>query len=130
MASIPESVLDLFEKPVLANLATVMPDGTPQVTPIWVDFDGTHLLFNTVKGRQKALNMDRNEKVGVDMVASDNAWHWLSVRGRVVEVTEEGADAHIDKMMKKYTGQDKYAFAQPGEVRVIYKVLPLKVVVS
>lgn len=125
---IPDKVLDLFEQPVLAHLATVMPDGTPQVTPVWVDFDGTHILVNTAKGRQKELNMRHREKVGLDMVANDNAWHWLSVRGHVSEITEEGADDHIDKMSKKYTGNDKYGFHQPGETRVICKIVPDRVI--
>jgi PPOX class probable F420-dependent enzyme len=125
---IPEHALDLFQKPVLANLATVMPDGTPQVTPVWVDYDGTYVLVNTAKGRRKAVNMDKRPKVGLDLVDPTNPWHWLSVRGRIAEVTEEGADDHIDKLSQKYTGQPKYGFRQPGEVRVIYKIVPERVI--
>ncbi len=119
---IPQNVHDLFEKPLLAHLATVMPDGTPQVTPVWVDFDGQYILINTSKGRRKTLNMEKQPKVGLDIVDAQNPFHWLSVRGRVVEITEEGANAHIDKMAKKYTGEDKYGFHQPGDVRVICKI--------
>lgn len=125
---IPENALDLFQKPILANLATVMPDGTPQVTPVWVDYDGTYVLVNTAKGRRKALNMDKRPKVGLDLVDPSNPWHWLSVRGRIAEATEEGADDHIDKLTQKYTGQPKYSFRQPGEVRVIYKIVPERVI--
>ena len=128
--SIPEKALDLFQKPLLAHLATVMPDGTPQVTPVWVDFDGTHVLINTAKGRQKALNLDRQPKVGLDIVDSENPWHWLSIRGHIAEATEEGANDHIDKMSKKYTGRDKYANYQPGDVRVIYKIVTDRVIAS
>src|SRR5437764_11433276 len=92
---IPETALDLFQKPALANLATIMPDGTPQVTPVWVDFDGTYVLVNTIKGRQKALNMERQPKVGLDIVDPGNPWHWLSIRGHIAEITEEGANEHI-----------------------------------
>jgi PPOX class probable F420-dependent enzyme len=124
---IPENVLDLFQKPALAHLATIMPDGTPQVTPVWVDYDGTHVLVNTAKGRQKALNMQKQPKVGLDIVDPANPFHSLAVRGRVVEITENGADAHIDKLAKKYIGQDKYPYRQPGEVRVLVKIEPDRV---
>ncbi len=127
---VPENALDLFQKPALAHLATVMPDGTPQVTPVWVDFDGTHVLVNTSKGRRKELNMEKQPKVGLDIVDPANPWHWISIRGHVAEITEEGANAHIDRMSKKYTGQDKYGFHQPGEVRVICKILPDRVIAS
>ncbi len=113
---IPDNVLDLFQKPVLANVATVMPDGTPQVTPVWVDFDGSHILVNTVKGRRKVLNMQERPKVGLDMVDTENPFHWLSVRGHVVEITEAGANDHIDKLAKNmlvkinihFISQEKY----------------------
>ncbi|GAC1506174.1 MAG: PPOX class F420-dependent oxidoreductase [Ktedonobacteraceae bacterium] len=127
---IPEKALDLFQKPLLAHLATIMPDGTPQVTPVWVDFDGTHILVNTSKGRRKTLNMEKEPKVGLDIVDSANPFHWLSVRGHIAEITEQGANEHIDRMAKKYTGEDKYGFHQPGEVRVICKIVPERVIAS
>jgi PPOX class probable F420-dependent enzyme len=123
-ATIPDKVLDLFEKPAFAHLATVMPDGTPQVTPVWVDFDGTYVRVNTAKGRLKERNMQQRSKVGLAMTDPQNAYRWLSIRGRVAEITEEGALAHINKLSKKYTGNDKYQRLQPGEVRVICKILP------
>jgi PPOX class probable F420-dependent enzyme len=125
---IPENVLDLFQKPALAHLATIMPDGIPQVTPVWVDFDGTHILINTAEGRRKTINMEKQPKVGLDIVDPQNPWHWLSVRGHVAEITKEGANEHIDKLSKKYTGQDKYGFHQPDEVRVIVKIQPERVI--
>ncbi len=127
---IPEKALDLFQKPILAHLATIMPDGTPQVTPVWVDFDGTHVLVNTSKGRRKTLNMEKQPKVGLDIVDSENPYHWLSVRGHVSEITEQGADAHIDKMAKKYIGVDTYPNRQPGDTRVICKIVPDRVIAS
>jgi PPOX class probable F420-dependent enzyme len=125
-ATIPEKYLDLFQKKAFANLATLMPDGSPQVTPVWVDFDGTHVLVNSARGRQKDKNMQRNAKVALSILDPDNPYRYLEVRGTVADVTEQGADEHIDKMAKKYTGKDKYPFRQPTEVRVIYKIAPTK----
>jgi PPOX class probable F420-dependent enzyme len=124
---IPPKALDLFQKPALANLATIMPDGTPQVTPVWVDFDGTHILINTARGRRKVLNMQQHPQVGLDIVDPSNPWHWLSVRGRITEITEQGANEHINKLSQKYTGSPTYQFLQPGEVRVICKIEPDRV---
>jgi PPOX class probable F420-dependent enzyme len=107
-----------------------MSDGTPQVTPVWVDYDGTYVLVNTIKGRRKELNMQQRPQVGLDIVDPTNPWHWVSVRGHIAEMTEEGANAHADKLAKKYLGQDKYGFHQPGDVRVICKILPERVIVS
>lgn len=124
MAAIPEKYLDLFQKKSFGQLATLMPDGTPQVSPVWVDYDGKHILINTAKDRVKDKNMRRDPRVGLDIMDPDNPYRHLSVRGRVVGSTEQGADAHIDKMAKKYLGQDKYPYRSPGEVRVIYKIDP------
>ena len=123
---IPETYVDLFSKKAFANLATVNPDGTPQVTPVWVDYDGTHVLVNSARGRRKDKNMELNPAVAISIVDPDNPYRYLEVRGRVAEITEDGADEHIDKMAKKYLGQDKYPFRQPGEVRVIFKIQPLR----
>jgi PPOX class probable F420-dependent enzyme len=123
-ANIPERYKDLFEKKAFAHLATVMPDGSPQVTPVWIDFDGKHLLVNSARGRQKDKNMERNPSVSLSIQDPDNPYRYLEVRGRVTEITEEGADEHIDKMAKKYMGKDKYPGRQPGEVRVLYKIEP------
>ena len=122
--AIPEKYLDLFDKKAFANLATIMPDGTPQVTPVWVDYDGEHVLVNSARGRQKDKNMARNSAVALSIQDPDNPYRYLEVRGRVAEITEEGAEDHIDKMAKKYMGKDKYPFRQPGEVRVLYKIEP------
>jgi len=124
---IPDQYQDLFSKVAFANLATLMPDGGPQVTPVWFDFDGTHILVNSAKGRVKDKNMRRNKRVALSIVDPNNAYRHLDVQGEVTEITEQGADAHIDKLAKKYLGKDKYPFRQPGEVRVIYKIRPDKV---
>lgn len=124
---IPEPFKDLFAKTAYANLATVMPDGSPQVTPVWFDYDGKCLRINSAKGRIKDKNMRRNKKVAVSIQDPDNAYRYLALRGNVEEITEEGADAHIDSLAKKYLDKDKYPFRGPGEVRVIYKIRPEKV---
>ncbi|MBA2680190.1 MAG: PPOX class F420-dependent oxidoreductase [Ktedonobacteraceae bacterium] len=110
------------------QLATIMPDGTPQVMPVWVDFDGTHVLINTSKGRRKTLNMEKQPRVGLDIVDNENPFHWLSVRGHVAEITEHGADDHIDKMAKKYLGVDTYPNRQPDDIRIICKIVPDRVI--
>jgi len=121
---IPEKCRDLFQKKAFANLGTLMPDGSPQVTPVWCDFDGEHVIFNSAKGRQKDKNVRRDPRVALAVVDPDNPYRYLEIRGKVVEITEEGADKHIDKMAKKYLNEDKYPYGQPGEVRVIYKIRP------
>lgn len=126
-AHIPESFKDLFSKVAFANLGTVMPDGSPQVTPVWCNFDGTNIWINSAKGRVKDKNMRRNKKVALSIQDPDNAYRHLSLQGEVVEITEQGADDHIDKLTKKYLNKDKYPFRGPGEVRVIYKIRPEKV---
>jgi len=127
MATIPESFRDIFSKKAFAHVATVGRDGTPQVTPVWVDYDGTHVRFNTARGRAKDKNLQRSPKVALSVQDPDNPYRYVQVRGRVVEMTEKDADAHIDALSKKYTGRDRYANRQPGEVRVIVKILPEKV---
>ena len=124
---IPDQYKDILSKVAFANLATVMPDGSPQVTPVWFDFDGNNIWVNSAKGRVKDKNMRRNKRVALSITDPDNAYRHLDVQGEITEITEQGADAHIDKLAKKYLGKDKYPFRQPGEVRVIYKIRPDKV---
>ena len=121
---IPDKYRDLFSKRAFASLGTLMPDGTPQVTPVWVDLDGDLVVVNTAKGRQKDRNMRRDPRVSLAIIDPDNPYRYLEIRGRVSEITEDGADAHIDKMAKKYLGVDKYPYRQPGETRVLYKIQP------
>ena len=126
-AKVPDSFKDLFIKKAFAHLATLMPDGSPQVTPVWCDYDGTYVRVNTAKGRVKDNNMRRNGKVALTIADPDNPYRYLAVRGEVADITQDGADAHIDSLAKKYLGKDKYPFRQPGEIRVIYKIRPDKV---
>jgi PPOX class probable F420-dependent enzyme len=119
---IPDKYRDLFQKRAFASLGTLMPDGSPQVTPVWCDFDGQHVIFNSAKGRQKDRNVRRDPRVSLAVIDPENPYRYIEIRGRVVEITEDGADAHIDKMAKKYLGVDKYPYRKPEEVRVIYKI--------
>jgi PPOX class probable F420-dependent enzyme len=128
MAAIPQTHLDLLTtKPSFANLATLNVDGSPQVTPVWVDFDGTNVLINTAKGRVKARNLERQPRVAMSISDPENPYRYLGIQGRVVEMTEAGSDAHIDKMAKKYMGKDSYPYRTPQEKRVIVKIAPEKV---
>jgi PPOX class probable F420-dependent enzyme len=125
--TIPESFKDLFNKVAFAHLATVMADGRPQVTPVWFSFDGTHFWVNSAKGRLKDKNMRRNKYVALSIQDPDNPYRYLAIQGEVAEITENGADAHIDALAKHYLGKDEYPFRAPGEVRVIYKIGPQKI---
>ena len=128
MAVIPENFLDLLQqKKAFAHLATIMPDGSPQVTPVWFDYEGGVIRVNTAKGRVKARNLKEGAPVALSIMDPDNPYRYIQIRGRVVEMTEKGADAHIDALAKKYTGQERYAHRRPGEVRVTVKVLPEKI---
>jgi PPOX class probable F420-dependent enzyme len=127
MASIPQSHADLFDKKSFANLATVNADGSPQVTPVWWDTDGTNILVNSAKGRVKTKNLERNPKVALSIADPENPYRYVGIQGRVVEMTETGADDHINALSKKYIGKDIYPYRRPGEVRVIFKIKPEKV---
>lgn len=128
MTDIPESHRDIFEKRSFANLATIDGDW-PQVTPVWVEYDGTHIVFNTARGRKKDRNMQANPRVAFSVLDPDNPYRYVGVQGKVVEDTEEGAVEHIQKLAQKYTGRD-YSGFQEDEVRVIYKVEPTNVWVN
>lgn len=124
--SVPETHKDLFEKKAFGSFTTLMPDGSPQTTPVWVDFEDGKVWVNSALGRQKDRNIRRDPRVAITLIDPENPYRYLEVRGKVEEITTEGATAHIDKMAKKYLGQDKYPFAQPGEQRVLYKITPQK----
>jgi len=124
MTAIPEKYQDIVHKRTFAMFGTIMPDGQPQITPVWVDAENGRILINTAKGRQKHRNVQRDPRVAVTLIDPDNPYRYVEVRGRVTEMTENGADSHIDKMAKKYLGKDKYPFAQPGEQRILLKIEP------
>ena len=109
---------ELIARPVLASLATLNPDGSPQITPLWIDLDGDDVVFNTAKGRVKARNLEKDSRVAVSVVDPDDAYNVVALRGTVTDVTTEGADVHIDSLAKKYLGADSYPFRRDGEVRI------------
>jgi PPOX class probable F420-dependent enzyme len=128
MAPVPDKYLDLLQqKKAFASLATTMPDGTPQVTPVWFDYKDGRIRVNTAKGRVKARNMTSGAPVALAIMDPDNPYRYVQIRGRVGTVTEEGASAHIDQLTRKYMGQDKYPYAAPGEVRMICEIEPVSV---
>ncbi len=127
MAEIPTAFRDLLEqKKAFANIATVMADGSPQVTPVWFDYANGKIRMNTAKGRVKARTMKQGSKVALAIMDPDNAYRYIQIRGHVERVTEHGADAHIDLLAKKYLGKDKYPYAQPGEQRVMFEIIPIR----
>ncbi|UPV99181.1 PPOX class F420-dependent oxidoreductase [Halorussus gelatinilyticus] len=132
MESIPESFRDLFERETFANFATLMPEGTPQVTPVWIDRDEEgHLLVNTARGRQKAKNVERDPKVGVCVMDPDDPYRYVSVRGEVVEVTEDGAVEHIDELARRYMDVEEYPnHGEESGSRVVIRIRPDRVVTS
>ena len=122
----PERYRDLFDKKAFGSFTTLMPDGSPQTTPVWVDYRDGEVWINSAVGRQKDRNVRREPRVAIAIIDPDNPYRYVEVRGRVREITQDGADAHIDAMAKKYLGQDRYPYRQPGEQRVIYKIEILK----
>lgn len=127
-STIPEKFLPILtEKKALAHLATVMPDGTPQVTPVWFLYKDGKFIVNTARGRVKDKNMSKNGSVALSITDPDNPYVHIAVRGRIDNVTEDGADANIDALAQKYIEKDKYPWRRPGEVRVMYEIAPVSV---
>ncbi|HEX4354976.1 MAG TPA: PPOX class F420-dependent oxidoreductase [Polyangiales bacterium] len=127
MSKLPDQWKATLKKPVFIHLSTVMPDGSPQTSPVWVDIEDDTIVVNSAQGRLKDKNMRRDPRVAISVTDPDNPYAALNVRGKVTEITTKDADAHIDSMAKKYLGKDKYPFARPGEQRVIYRITPEKV---
>lgn len=128
---IPEDKLDLLERPIVASLATIMPDNQPQVTPVWFSYDGTHILVNSARGRQKDRNMIERPRVTMLFVDPENPYRYMEVRGEIEEITEEGGLDHINALSKRYFGREDYYAGMPDrrgkETRVIYKIRPTHV---
>ncbi len=124
---IDDSVIQLLTGKNFAFVATLMKDGSPQITPTWIDFDGKSILINTAEGRIKQKNVSRDPHVAISIVDQNNPYNMVTIRGKVIEQTSNGADDHVDKMAKRYLGVDKYPFRSPNEKRVILKVQPEKV---
>jgi PPOX class probable F420-dependent enzyme len=128
MVAMPAEYMDLLQqKATFAHLATIMPNGTPQVTPVWFDYTNGKIRVNSAKGRVKARNMREGAPVALSIMDPDNPYRYIQIRGRVEHVTEEGASAHIDSLAKKYLGQDKYPWAEPDQVRITFQIEPTAV---
>ena len=123
-AQIPEKFMDLVRQPAFANLATLMKDGSPHVTPVWFDYDGSFVRVNSAVGRVKDRNMRNNPRVALSIMDPQNPYRYLEIRGRVTEISREGADEHIDALAKKYLNAERYPHRSASEVRVMYKIVP------
>lgn len=127
MVELSSEMQELLQKRVVCFFATIMPDGSPQMTRTWIDTDGRYILINTVEGHQKLRNVRRDPRVMISIV--DPA-HWeraVSIRGRVVAITREGADLHFKKLIERNLGQEEYPYGKPGQVRVLLKIIPEKI---
>ncbi len=124
---ITEPIAKLFEGKNFAFIATLMKDGWPQITPTWVDLEDGRILVNTAEGRLKQKNISRDDRIAISVADQNNPYHMVTIRGRVVEQTKEGAAEHIDKLAKKYLGVDKYPIRSPDEKRIILKIKPERV---
>jgi PPOX class probable F420-dependent enzyme len=124
MAKLTEEQQKLLTDKNFGHIATVNRDGSPQVTPVWVDYDGQHVLVNTEIRRVKPRNLKRDPRIAISIIDSANPYHYVQIRGRVVEMTTEGAAAHIDKLARKYMDVDTYPYNQPDDQRVILKIEP------
>ena len=126
-ATMSPGLQNLLREPAFCQIASLMPDGSPQITQVWVDTDGEHILVNTAEGRQKVRNVRRDPRVAVNVVDPANAWRLATIRGRVVDITTKGADALIDWLAQKYLGVDSYPFRTPEETRITLKIAPERI---
>lgn len=122
-----ESTVNLFKEKNIAFVASLMNDGSPQITPVWIDYDGQFLLINTAEGRTKQKNFARDQRIAISVMDQNNPYNVVTIRGKVVEQTTNGADEHVDRLAKKYLGVDKYPFRAPNEKRIILKIKPEKI---
>lgn len=122
MLQIPQSHIGILDTKALLYLGTQNKDGSPQVSPIWFDTEGDLIRINSARGRLKDVNMRSRSRVSMAIVDPENLYRWLGLQGEVVEISEEGAEEHIDALSKKYLDKDVYPNRQPGQVRVIYRI--------
>ena len=127
MVKLTDKQAALFEGKNFGAVATIRPDGTPHVTPVWVDYDGEHVLFNTATGRAKWHHMQRDPRVTIEVYAQDDPYEYVTVTGTVELEVSDAANDHIDKLSEKYTGNPKFQSHRPGERRVIVRVTPERV---
>jgi len=124
VAKLTDEQAKLFLGKNFGAVATIRPDGTPHVTPVWVDYDGEHVVFNTATGRAKWQHMLRDPRVTIEVYAQDNPYDYVTVTGTAELVEGDEADRHIDKLSEKYTGNPKFQSHRPGQRRVIVRVTP------
>lgn len=127
MAEIPAEAKHMLKGKTFAHVATLMADGSPQVSPVWIDEEDGMVVFNTAEGRLKPENLRRDPRVAISVTAEENPYESMLIRGKVVEMTQEGADDHIDELAGRYMGVDSYPLREPGEERLIVKIAPEKV---
>ena len=127
MAAIPDEAKHLFENKEMAHVATLNADGSPQVSAVWIALDGDLITFNPAEGRLKPKNLRRDGRVAISIAGEENPYENVMIQGKVVEMTNDGADDDIDALAKRYLGADSYPFRQEGEERVIVKIEPEKV---
>jgi PPOX class probable F420-dependent enzyme len=124
---ITPEIEQLLKEASYAQIATLMPDGSPHLTQVWIDTDGTHVIVNTVATHQKVRNVRRDPRVAVNVHDPLKPFRVASIRGRVVEITADDADDHIDLLTRKYLGVNTYPFRRPGQQRVILKIQPARI---
>jgi PPOX class probable F420-dependent enzyme len=126
-ATLTDAQAQVLKNPNFAFMATLMPDGRPQVSPVWIEYDGKHVLINSEEKRLKVRNLKRDPRISIAIAKQENPYEYVEIRGKVVEMTTEGAADDIDRLAKKYLGQDKYPYNKPGDVRIILKIEPIEV---
>jgi PPOX class probable F420-dependent enzyme len=119
---LPDGLLTLLRQPSYCFVATSMPAGSPQLTQTWVDTDGTHIILNCVQGSQKVRNIERDPRVALNVVDPQNPFHYYAIRGRVVDITTDGAADHIDTLAERYTGKPYQWYRGRDQIRLILTV--------
>ena len=127
MIELSAELRQLLQKRVVCFFATVMPDGSPHMTQTWIDTDGTYILINTVEGHQKLRNVRRDPRVMISVLDPAHLEYAVNIRGRVVEITKEGADLHFKQLIQRNLGQKEYPYGRPGQVRILLKIAPEKI---
>jgi PPOX class probable F420-dependent enzyme len=127
MIELTAELQQLLQKPAICFFATTMPDGSPQLTQTWVDTDGTYILINTVEGHQKHRNVVRDPRVMISILDPTHLERAISIRGRVVKITKEGAELHFKQLIQRNMGQKEYRYGKPGQERILLKIAPEKI---
>lgn len=127
MVELSAELQQLLRRRVICFFATLMPDGSPQMTQTWIDTDGKYILINSVEGHQKVRNVQRDPRVAISVLDSSQPGRAINIRGRVVEITTEGADLHFKELIERNLGQQEYPYGRPGQVRILLKIVAEKI---